>query len=184
MQKINLIPEVKQQQLKTKKNNLLSTTFAIVMAVILGAIIVILFTYIVARKAQITSVDSQKATLNDQLKAYSGLEQTVLSLETGLTDIKTIINNDSKWINIFEEIEKDTPADVRFSSMKISADNTVTAEIQGKNVTTIDRFIKSFNNAQTAKNVNAFSPVEVNGYSSDNTSVTFSAKFSVNKDAF
>jgi hypothetical protein len=184
MQKINLIPEVKQQQLKTKKNNVLATTFTVVTAIILGAIIIVLLSYIVARKAQIASTDTQKATLNQQLQVYSGLEKTVLSLETGLSDIKTIVGSDSKWLSVYEEIEKSTPTDVRFKSMKIAADNSVTAELDGKDVNSIDRFIKSFSGAQTDKKANAFTGLAVDSYTAHDASVSFSAKFIINKDAF
>ncbi len=184
MQKINLIPEVKQQQLKTRKHNFVATSFTVTTGVVLGAVILILISYIVARKALIANTDSQINTLNQQLQAYSGLEKTVLSLETGLGEIKTIINNDSKWLVIFGEIEKATPADIRFRSMKISTENAVVAEVEGKDVNSIDRFIKSFNAAQTEKKVNAFSGLEVNGYNSNDTSVSFSTKFVINKEAF
>jgi type II secretory pathway pseudopilin PulG len=184
MQKINLIPEVKQQQLKTKKNNVFATSFAVVAAIILGAIILVLAVYIVARKAQIANSDSQVVTLNQQLNAYSDLNNTVLSLETGLSDIKTIVNNDSTWLDIFSEIEKDTPADIRFQTMNIATDYSVTAEMEGTNVASIDRFIQSFSQAQTNKKTNAFSGVEVDSYSSDGSTVTFMAKFTINKDAF
>jgi len=184
MQKINLIPEVKQQQLKTRNNNVIATTIAIVVGVILGAIILVLLSYIVARKAMISNTDTQKATLTQQLQAYSNLEKTVISLESGLSDIKTIVSSDSKWLKIFDEIEKATPSDIRFKSMKIGADNSVTAEVEGKSVSSIDRFIKSFDGAQTDKKVGAFTGVEIDGYSSSDTTVSFSTKFTINKDAF
>ncbi len=184
MQKINLIPEVKQRQIKTRKNNLVATTVAVVTAIILGAVILVLVSYIVARKAQVASVNSQETTLNQQLKAYSDLEKTVTSLETGLADIKTITSANPTWLNIFEEIEKSTPADTRFKSMKIATDNSVSAEVEGKDVTSIDRFIKSFSGAQTDKKLNAFTGLEVNGYTSDSGTVSFAVKFTINKDAF
>lgn len=184
MQKINLIPEVKQQQLKAKKNNLAATIFAVVTAVILGAAIIVLLSYIVARKAQIATANTQMNTLNQQLLAYADLEKTVLSLETGLGDIKAIVDSDSKWLDMFAEIEKATPGDARFKSMKISADFTVTAEMEGKDIYSIDRFMKSFSAAQTAKKVNAFTGVDVGSYQSTDNAVSFSTKFMINKDAF
>lgn len=184
MQKINLIPEVKQHQLQAKKNNFIATTFAVVVSIILGAVIIVLLSYIFARKAQITNTESQKKTINQQLQAYAGLEKTVLSLETGLGEIETILGSDSKWLDMFGEIEKSTPADIRFDSLKIASDYTVTANLRGKNIDSIDRFIKSFSSAQTAKKVNAFTGVDVNGYSSVDSGVSFTAKFAINKDAF
>lgn len=184
MQKINLIPEVKQQQLKIKKNNLMATTFAAVTAIVLGVLILLLLGYIVAMRTKISGTDSQKNMLQQQLTAYADLEKTVLSLETGLSNIKTIIKSDSKWLSIFEQIEKATPADIRFTSLKVAPDFKVTAQLEGKNVTSVDRFIKSFSASQTDKEMSSFSAVEVNGYTATGEKVTFSANFSINKEAF
>lgn len=184
MQKINLIPEVKQQQIKAKKNNLIATTVAVVVSIVLGATILVLLSYIVARKAQIANTDTQKNTLTQQLKAYSSLEKTVLSLETGLNDINTIISSDSKWLDIFGGIERATPADIRFSSLRITSDYAVTAELKGKDINSIDRFLKSFSAAQGVNNSAAFTDLDVNSYTSIDNGVSFSAKFTINKDAF
>jgi len=184
MFKINLIPEAKQQQQKVKKVNVIVTTVAVVVAVILGSISLLLGGYIVTRKAQIMSIDSQTSELKNQLKAYSELEKTVLSLETGIKDINNIVGENSKWTKTFTVVEAATPNDIRFKSFTVDANNVVSVDVEGGSVKSIDRFIKSFT-AYQSNGTNAFTNVDVDSFTLTGSGgkVSFQAKFTINEQA-
>lgn len=179
MANINLVPEVKKEQAKLKKLNLVMTVVTLVVGGILMAAILIfgaLYTY---RKASISSLDGKISTKNDELKAYAELENSVVTLENGLADIKTITSGGRDWTAFFSEIEKATPADIQFKDFKISGD-AITATLDGKDVKSIDRFIKSFSTYKGQDGQLMFPTVAVDGYTvNDDGGVTFSANLTV-----
>jgi Tfp pilus assembly protein PilN len=177
MFKINLVPEVKQEQIKLKKINFTVTTVAIVVAAVVVIVSLILLSYIVARKAQISSINKETDKINGELVAYKDLEQTVITLEGGLTDIKQIITGGPKWSKFFTELEKVTPGDVQLTSLKVDG-NSITMDVVAKDVKSIDRFIKSFSNYKI-DDKNLFSDVLVSGYEKKESSVTFQAEMSL-----
>lgn len=181
--KINLIPEVKKEQLKVRNTNLWVTNVAIFLGIAFGCAILILALYMGGVVAKIKSVESQTVTLEDQLKAYQALEATVLSIEQGVKEVKQILNNEDKWQSVYSVFEGATPQDIRFKSLNITPELSVTAELTGKNVNSIDRFIKSFNNYKHNDKL-AFTSTEVSGYTTDDKGlVSFSAAFKINPDA-
>jgi hypothetical protein len=181
--KINLIPEVKKEQLKIRNTNIWVTNIAIGIGVVLAGIMVVLAIYMGGVVAKIKSVESDTVTLEDKLKAYQALEQTVLSIEQGVKEVKQILSNEDKWQTVFSVFEEATPDDIRFKSLNISADLGVTAELEGKNINSIDRFIKSFMNYKRNEK-SVFTAVEVGGYTTNEKGlVNFSATFKINQDA-
>lgn len=176
--KINLIPEVKQEQLRIHKLNATVTTVATFAAFIVGGIIICLALYNIFRTTQIASTNKKIDNVNKELEAYADLEQTVISLETGLTEIKQILTGGPQWSKFFNEFEKATPNDIQFTNFQISG-NEITVTAKGKNVGSVDRFIKSFSNYKV-DDKNLFSSVYVSGYSAENNQVLFQAKFTLN----
>ena len=142
--KINLIPEVKKEQLKIKTTNLWVTNVAIAIAIFCGATLLLLGIFIAGTKVNIKSTESETAKLETTLESYKTLEATVISIEQGVREVGQILANEDKWPTVFTMIEGATPDDIRFKSLDISADLNVTAELEGKDINSIDRFIKSF----------------------------------------
>ncbi len=177
MFKINLIPEVKQEQLKTQKINATITSVTILVAIIMGVIVFGLLFYNVGRKAQLSMINGDITKINEELEPYKDLEATVMNLETGLKEIKQILVGGPKWTGFFDELEKVTPGDVQITSFDIKG-NAITIDATGKEVKSIDRFVKSFSNYKV-DDKNLFSDVVVSGYTSKEGDVTFQAKMNL-----
>lgn len=177
--KINLVPEVKQDQIRIRKINMLLTTIASITGVVLVAVILLLTVYIGIRKAQISRIEAATDKVNTELEVYKDLEQTVISLETGLREAKDIIDGGPKWVNFMTELEKVTPADISLSNLSVKG-NELTMRVNGRDVKSIDRFIKSFSNYKI-KDKNLFTNVSVSSYSKKGTAVAFDAKMNLDK---
>jgi Tfp pilus assembly protein PilN len=163
--KINLIPEVKQEQLRIQKLNATATTVATVVFFVIGSIIICLSIYNIIKTTQIATAKKNITKVNKQLEAYKDLEETVYSLENGLKEAKQIITGGAKWSKFFEELEKATPGDVQISQFEISG-NEIKITAKPREVASIDRFIKSFSNYKV-DNKNLFENVSVPGYTTD-----------------
>jgi Tfp pilus assembly protein PilN len=173
--KINLVPEVKQEQIKIAKINMIVTSIATIVGILLAAVVLILITYNLGIKAQISRIDSDTRKINQELEAYKDLEQTVISLETGLREIKSVLSGGAKWTNLMGELEKATPADIVVNSFAISGQD-INMELTGREVKSIDRFLKSFS-SYSVKDQKVFTDVAVNGYNKkDDGTVSFSSK--------
>lgn len=181
--KINLIPEVKKEQLRVRSINLWTTNVAVALGILLGSVILVLLVYMGGITAKIKVTENDTVSLQEKLKAYDALEKTVLSIEEGVKEVKQILNNEDKWQTVFSLFEGATPEDIRFRSLSISPELNVNAEVEGKDINSIDRFIKSIENYKY-QDKSAFSKADVGGYSTNEKGlVSFSATFSINKDA-
>lgn len=175
MFKINLVPEVKQEQLKINKINTILTSTAIGAGVSILVIIVLFSIYIGARAAQISGIDKETTKVNEELVAYKDLENTVISLETGLAEIKQVLNGGHKWSKFFVELEKVTPVDIQINNFSIE-NNNISMDLTGRNVKSIDRFIKSFSTYKNGDQL-LFKDVVVSGFSKkDGGQVSFQSK--------
>lgn len=183
MSKINLIPEVKQQKQKIQRINTTVSSIATLSGVILGGGILLLLAYSGVLAAQIKSTNDKITKTENSIKTMKDLEDQVVVLESGLKNIKNIVDSNKSWTKFFGEIEKATPADVQFLSFSISG-NQVNASLKGKDVRSIDRFIASFSDYKNEKDEKLFSDIVVNGYSKkENGEYLFQAKFNVNEAA-
>jgi hypothetical protein len=179
MVNINLVPEVKKEQTRVKQVSVLVTTVAVIVGGVLLAAILLLGSLLGYRSTKISSVNKDITKIQDELKAYKELEDSVVTLERGLAEIKGIIAGGRDWTAFYGDIEKATPSDIQFVSFKVSG-STVSADLVGKDVKSIDRFIKSFSNYKGSNNENLYANVAVDGYTSkDDGSVSFQAKFDV-----
>lgn len=173
MFKINLIPEVKQEQIRIKKLNVLVTSIATGTGVVIAAAILILLSFIVAKNTQINKIEKETTKIEEELLAYKDLEQTVITLENGLNEIKRILGAGPKWSKFFTELEKVTPADTQITTLSMKA-NVMTLGVTGKDVKSIDRFVKSFSTFKV-DDKNLFSSVKVNGYTENQGKINFNA---------
>lgn len=174
MSKINLIPEIKQQQIRARKINTLVTSTAIIIAIILGVVIFLLSAYVLARAQQMSSTEKNIKKVEQELEPYKELEENVLALETNLAEINNILAGGAKWTKFFTELEKVTPADIQVKTLDIKGSD-VNMSLRGKEVKSIDRFIKSFSSYKV-NDKNLFTDISVTGYSEDKGNVTFEAK--------
>ena len=179
MVNINLVPEVKKEQAKIKKTNLSVTTLAFLVGGSLLAAVLILGSLLAYRSARISTVDKNIAKIEDELKVYKELEESVMTLEIGLAEIKGIVGGGRDWTALYGDLEKATPADIRFISFKING-NSILADLEGSDVKSIDRFIKSFSGYKNENDINMYENIIVDGYTAgDGGKVTFHAKFDV-----
>ena len=186
--KINLIPEVRQEQIKIQKINTIVTMVVIIVASVLAGIIFLIGAMYIARVAIVKQNNASIAELNQKLKALAPLEKTVIDVQEGVKDVKSILGTDNKWQSFFSDLEKATPADIRFKQLNISAIGKTTAELEGEDVSSIDRFITSFSNYKRKDTVtnkeknNLFSGVTVYKYTATpDGHVSFPAEFNLNE---
>lgn len=179
MVNINLVPEVKKEQAKLKKTNVGVTTFAVFVGIALTAAVVLLGSLYGYRTAKISATSKNIDKINEELKPYKDLEASVTTLELGLAEIKGILAGGTDWTAFYADVEKATPGDVQFTTFKVT-DNTVSADLVGKDVQSIDRFIRSFSAYKDADGNNVYTNVVVAGYTAkDDGKVTFQANFDV-----
>jgi hypothetical protein len=179
MLSINLVPEVKKEQAKLKKINLTVTTVAVVVGGILLAAVLLISSLLGYRTVRIGTVKGNITKIEGELEVYKELEESVNTLENGLADIKKIVSGGRNWTEFFAEIENATPADIQFTNFQVSG-NTISASVKGKEVKSIDRFIKSFTNYQNSAKTKMFANVVVDGYTvAEGGMVSFQAKFDV-----
>lgn len=177
MSPINLVPEVKQEQVKIKKLNLSLDAVALVTGIILVSAVLLLSSMLGYRSTKLSSTNKKIEKIQEELLAYKELEESVVTLETGLAEIKGIIDGGKDWTAFFEDIEKATPSDIQFLNFSISG-NSITAGLRGGEIKSIDRFIKSFSNYKDEDGNNLYGNVTVDGYSKEETGqVSFQAKF-------
>lgn len=174
---INLVPEVKKEQAKVKKINLSMTSLAFVIGASLLAVILLLGSILGYRNTKISSVNKNIEKVESELVVYKELEESVITLENGLRDIKEIVDGGRDWTAFYNDIEKATPTDIRFVSFKVTG-NSVSADVEGNDIKSIDRFLKSFSNYKDSDGANLYKSVLVDGYSAkDDGSVFFQANF-------
>lgn len=179
MANINLVPEVKKEQLRLKQTNLAVTTTAVVVGGVLLATILLLGSLLGYRKSMISVNEKKINKITEELKPYKDLEESVLTLESGLAEIKGILTGGRDWTAFYGNIEKATPADVRFTNLKVSG-SSIIAEMSGHDVKSVDRFIRSFSEYKDSDGKNVYSNVIVDGYTAkDDGTVNFQAKFNV-----
>lgn len=183
MLKINLLPESKQLQRKTQRVNILSTTAAVIILGITVLVVLIFGLMNVTKGSAVKRLDKDISKTESDLKDYKKLEETVISLEQGLERIDRIVNGGSKWSLFFKELEKSTPADIRYISIDIK-DNKVKADLEGKDINSLARYVESMKNYQVKKNdtdQKLFSGISVKEYSKKGSNLTFSSEFIINK---
>lgn len=176
MLSINLVPEVKKEQAKIRKTNLLVVTVAIIVGGSLLAVVLLLISLIGYRAARISSTNKKITEVTEQLKPYKELEASVTTLETGIAEIKGILDGGRNWITFLEDIEKATPNDIQIVSLGVNS-GKVTLSLKGRDVRSVDRFIRSFSSYKNSAGVNIYTNVSVNGYNYDGNVVTFQATF-------
>lgn len=175
MAKINLAPDVRLDKLKTKRRNFIVTISAIGILVGMVVFILILQGY---RWSRVYSLDVTKkkiAETKEELTKYKDIEDMVINIEQGLRAVNEIETGEPKWSKFFPELEKVTPNDIRFISFSQTG-NKFTAKVEGQNVSSIARTVKSLEgyeykvNADDKTGKKLFKNVNVDSYSTSDKS--------------
>jgi hypothetical protein len=143
MFKINLVPEVQEKKQLVARANYLTTAISVG---ILGATAIILAIFggiVLTNNSLISSTEKKISETNSNLAQYKELENMVLSLETGLTGAKQILDGNNTWTKLLPHIEKATPADIKFTKIALES-GKISAGLEGQNINSLARFIESF----------------------------------------
>lgn len=143
MFRINLVPEIQEQKQKLNRINYTTTVVSIICGSVTVVVLLIIGGMLVANKSGISSAEKKITSLNNQLAEYKELEENVLSLESGLAGAKAIIDGSNNWTLLLPHLEKATPADIKFTRLALK-DNLITAELAGRDVNSLARFVESF----------------------------------------
>lgn len=147
MFKINLVPEVQENKLKERRNTYYSTVFGISLVAACIAFILLVTGIQLVKAAQLSGTKKKITQVNQDLEEYKELEETVLSLEKGLAGIKEINNGANHWTKLFNHLEKATPIDVSFKSIKLNG-KTVEGTLISNSVTSLAKFVESLKSYQ------------------------------------
>ena len=145
MSKINLAPDVRLEKLKIKRRNFMVTMGAII---VLGAMVVFILILQGYRWSRVYSLDQTKKKITntqDELKSYKDIEDMVINIEQGTRAVKEIESKIPKWSLFLPVLEQVTPNDIRFTEFS-NEGNKFSAKVQGKQVSSVARLIKSLEN--------------------------------------
>jgi Tfp pilus assembly protein PilN len=144
---INLVPEIQKQKQQQSKRNTYAT---IIGSVVVGGVVlglVIMGSLKVAASVGLTNTQKEIDAVKAESVQYKELEDSVLSLENGLLAIKNTLDGQNNWTVLLPHLEEATPKDVRFHKLTIEG-TTVVAQLSGKSVNSIARFIESYKEYQ------------------------------------
>ncbi len=182
MSKINLMPDVKQEKIKTKRRNFFVTIAAMAILAITILALLVLQGYKWALDYNLSRTKQDIASTNDELKNYADIERIVDDINQGLAAINQVQAQEPKWSLFLPQLEKVTPNDIQYTQFSQNG-NTFKASAVGKNVVSIARAIKAlddYNYQQSGNNQNQklFNNVVVTGYDQGtNGNVKFDISF-------
>ena len=142
--------------------------------------VIFLITLVASNKVRLSGLKKEIASTEKELVQYKDLEETVISLEKGLRSIREILEGGSKWGLFFAELEKSTPNDIQFTKLDIKG-NKAKADLIGKNVESLSRFVESFKTYKVKDNP-LYKNIEVSGFTKEEGTVKFSADFEINTE--
>jgi VCBS repeat-containing protein len=143
MIKINLISDLQEKKVKTKKVNSYVTMGSVGFIVVILVTILFIWGVIVAEQTITNKTNKDIATAEAELAQYKDLETVVISLEKGLASAKTILNGKDNWTRLLVHMEAAAPKDVQYTKLKLT-DGKIEADLNGKSVDSISRYIESY----------------------------------------
>lgn len=142
---INLVPEVQKQKQVLARRNTYATVGGIAIVGIMVAVLAVMGTLKVAANLSLKNTQNNIDEVKAESGQYKELEETVLSLESGLAGIKSTLDGQNNWTVLLPHLEAATPNDVRYTSLGIQ-NGVVTAQLNGRTVESLARFIQSYEN--------------------------------------
>jgi VCBS repeat-containing protein len=167
---INLVPEIqKQKQQLAKKNTYVTVAGSVLVGgVILG--LVILGSLKVAADITLNNTKKDIEAVKEESAQYRELEESVLSLERGLAGLKDTVDGRNNWTLLLPHLETATPNDTQYRSLAIEG-TTVTAQLSGRNVESIARFIESYKKYQVVTISGTGEPQEIINFTNGDNSI-------------
>jgi hypothetical protein len=156
---INLVPEVQHQKQEKAKRNTLATFTAIGIVGVSVLTLVVLGSLKVASTLSLNSTKNKIAKVEAESEQYKELEKAVLSLEAGLAGVKSTLNGQNDWTLLLPHLEIATPGDVSYKNMIIEG-QTINANLAGRQVESVARFIESYKNYRVLVMKGAGTPQE------------------------
>lgn len=147
MFEINLVPEVQKQKQQLAQKNTIATIVAVSVLGVVILAIVILGSLKVAANISLGNTKERIEAVKVESENYSQLQEDVISLENGLTGIKQTLDGQNTWTVVLPHLEAATPSDVQFTSLTLEG-NTLKAQLKGRSVESVARFIESYKNYQ------------------------------------
>lgn len=144
MFKINLVPEIQKNKNTTAKLNSYATIFSTVLVIATVSVLVIMYIVTETQKAFITKTDNSIQRVKDESEQYKELEETVISLEKGLNNVKKTLGYENNWTLLLPHLEGAMPKDARYGRLIIEDGNLISAEIIGKSIDGLARFLESY----------------------------------------
>ncbi|HBG82080.1 TPA: hypothetical protein DDW69_04600 [candidate division CPR2 bacterium] len=148
--KINLIPEEKSTEIKEQRSNFTATAIAIVIAATVIGLTVLLLS---VNKLKSKQIDDDKRSIDrikKELKDYAEVEKTLITVESGIEDIKKLNDSSFKWNRVLMEIEKTLPDDVVIKSYE-NNEGKISMRATAISVETMNKLLESLMNHKVAK---------------------------------
>ncbi len=149
MSKINLIPEVKVEQIKLKKLNVTAVLSAIAVTAIMVFFSFIMLGYNFVLGQGIKNTESDINATKQEINQYTEIEEMVLNLNDGLVLVENLKASNHKWSYFLNHLEKITPSDIRFLQFAQEG-SKITAKAEGKQVSAIGRLVKSIEDYESS----------------------------------
>lgn len=167
---INLVPEVQKQKQVQAKRNTYATIVALGILGVAVALLVILGSLKVAGSVALNNIQKDIDKVRADSGQYKELEETVLSLESGLAGIKSALDGTNNWTILLPHLEAATPGDIRYTSLDINGPS-VTAQLSGQTIDSLARFVQSYENYKVVVLSGTAPSQEIINFSVDNQKI-------------
>jgi Tfp pilus assembly protein PilN len=144
---INLVPEIQKQKQAQAKRNAIATVVGIAIIGVVVLTLLVIGSLKVSANIRLDNTEKNIDEIKAESEQYKELEETVVTLESGLLAIKQTMDGENNWTLLFPHLEAATPQDVTYRSLTIEGD-TVEATLVGESVDSIARYLKSYENYQ------------------------------------
>ncbi|HUD07071.1 MAG TPA: hypothetical protein VMR34_04240 [Candidatus Saccharimonadales bacterium] len=165
MIQFNLLPEIKQDYVKSVRTKRLVMTIASIAAVVSIAVAIILYVSVnVVQKDYVNNLNGQISTNTSKLKNTPNLTQ-ILNIQNQVGSLETLHESKAVALRLFGYISDITPANATISSLTINFPaNSISLTGQADTLATINKFVDTM----------IFSTYQVSGQSSTSQKDAFS----------
>jgi Tfp pilus assembly protein PilN len=146
--KINLIPDEKSAEIKEQKSNFTATAVAIIIVATAVGITIMLLGVNKLKQKQIADSKKEVERIKKDLKNYSNIEKTLVTVEGGIEDIKKLNGSTYKWRRAFEEIEKTLPEGAQIKNYECN-ESKVSLRGSANSVDVLNKFLLALKEHKT-----------------------------------
>lgn len=183
MIQFNLLPDIKIQYLKAKRQQHVVVVVSVLASLIALAIFIVLLTTVfVLQKKNLNDLNKDIKTASNQLYSIKNLDKilTVQNQLGVLTDLHTKKVVSSRLLDYLKQL---TPADASISKVTVDyAEETMVISGSAGNLTTVNTYTDTlkftkYTTAQDNEEKNAFSEVVLQSFTRDSKSTTYAIAF-------